>query len=115
MTRTEALEALEQAVRDMARRYGVSGAVAECLSRIDALPPAPAAGEVRTVEVRAWVRSNNNDPSLYIVEGAGSWDGKWCQQPPPRALATLTARVPLPEVPTIPATVTLHLAQEGEG
>tara|TARA_R110000868_G_scaffold291951_2_gene552477 strand:- start:1076 stop:1414 length:339 start_codon:yes stop_codon:yes gene_type:complete len=56
------------------------------------------------VEVRAHVRLAPGC-SAYIVSNIGDLNGAWTDPMPGTALATLTARVPLPVIPTIPAKV----------
>lgn len=75
------------------------------LRRLAALPAQPAGETVDVVEVLAWVRSNHNDSSIYMVEGSGSWDGSWRQKTPPGIRVVLTATVPLPRILAIAANV----------
>ncbi len=84
------------------------------LEDADALPaaPKPARGEV--VEVRAWVRESTKNPNMYIIEGCGMWDGTWRGSLPPIAVAIITARVPLPSIPTIEGTTRLAMVK-GDG
>ena len=74
------------------------------LSALDALPAQPQP-QGETVEVRAHIRLSN-DGGAYIISGMGALNGGWIEPRPSAAFATITARVPLLVVPTIPATVT---------
>ncbi len=73
----------------------------DAFSALNALPAQPA-GE--TVDVQAHVRLSN-DGGAYIVSGMGALNGNWTEPRPGGAFATLTARVPLPAVPSVTANV----------
>lgn len=103
--RERLLEAVVEAARETVREIGGTDGLFEALRELrhfDAHQPQPAAGE--TVEVRAYVRPSN-DGGAYIVSGMGALDGRWIEPAPGSAYAILTARVPLPTVPTIVAEV----------
>jgi len=105
MSRAEALEAVAEAAERVVRLGFVQsdGALAQsvaALRALDALPAAlePARGEV--VEVQAHIRLST-DGGAYIISGMGALDGRWIEPRPGVAFATITARVPLPTIPTI--------------
>ena len=116
MTRVEALEAVAEAAREWLNaqtpktRDRAYRAMTAAIRALDALPAAPAPTQGETVEVvgNIWRNSKtgalnavtveDDDPEEYDNEG-------W------RHIATITASVPLPTIPTIRATV----ATEGGG
>ena len=102
-TRLAAMQAVVEAARADMGEWSVSTrqALQAALDALDALPAQPA-GE--TVEVRAHVRLSN-DGGAYIVSGMGALNGNWTEPRPGGAFATLTARVPLPAVPSVTANV----------
>jgi hypothetical protein len=147
MTRTEALERVVEAARNVARAPNVAGVLIDALRHhldtLDTLPPAPilrrappcysaaptgctndsectAAGECleralppapqpagEVVEVRAAVSWHVTE-RRWEVRGYSGWDGTphtADDSYPWKFIATITARVPLPTIPTIPATV----------
>lgn len=72
------------------------------LRALSAIPPATEPEPVGdVVEVRAHVRLNTMDRSLYIIEGGGNVDGSdaWPQRA--GTFATIRARVPLPSIPEV--------------
>ena len=112
MTRLEALEKVAEAARgvflrhdDMAQKRWRYGVLSDALSAFDALPQPPPPGE--TVEVRAVVYRDDEDGCLVVsgwqkLDGSWTWPGDGDQGP---HIATITARVPLPTIPTITAIV----------
>ncbi len=107
-TRLAALEAVAEAVRVWSRtRNGTEqnhDAVLRILARLATLDAPPAQPPGKTVDVQAHVRLSN-DGGAYIVSGMGALNGNWTEPRPGGAFATLTARVPLPAVPSVTANV----------
>lgn len=121
MTRDKLLMAVVEAAREIAgqlllaemtqedwRNTDVDGAYDDMIEMIrpiiralDAHRPEP---EGEMVEVRAYVRLNLGH-SAYIVSGMGDLTGKWQEPMHSATIATITARVPLPRIPEIAATV----------
>jgi hypothetical protein len=114
--RQKALEAVAEAARQVACAPNVAGLLIDALRHkldaLDALPPDPAtAGEV--VEVRAVVKRDRNTGRLFTFGRTGETDValvNWCNGY--EVVCFLTARVPLPTVPTVDATV-LPLTEGG--
>ena len=116
MTELEALRRVAEAARGLVRWPDAvtdGGAVVSAralylvfaaLDALDALPSSPASEPQGAVEVRAkvWLWPNSTE---FIVTA----DHIDLQYP---LAAILTAHVPLPEVPTVAATVTLPLDRE---
>jgi hypothetical protein len=104
MTRLEALEKVAEAARQVVECDGRGFSMGELNAALDALPAAPPQEQGDTVEVRVNIWRNlktgavcavtveDDDPEEYDNEG-------W------RHIATLTARIPIPVIPTIRATV----------
>ena len=90
----------DRGVEAMQARRNLAAAV-DALAALDAHRAEPA-GEV--VEVVAHVRLNDAR-NAYIVSGMGALNGRWQEEARGNTIATLTARVPLPTIPTIAAEV----------
>ena len=107
MTRDELLTAVVEAAREYRDAQTITAMntardkMIAALSAIDAHRPEMVR---EMVEVRAHVRLAPGC-SAYIVSGMGDLNGAWTDPMPGTAFATLTARVPLPVIPTIPAKV----------
>ena len=107
MTRDELLTAVVEAAREYRDAQTITAMntardkMIAALSAIDAHRPEMVR---EMVEVRAHVRLAPGC-SAYIVSGMGDLNEAWTDPMPGTAFATLTARVPLPVIPTIPAKV----------
>lgn len=116
MTREQLKDAVVAAARVQHEVYGAHSGLIAALAALDAHP----AQEVvtgETVEVRAVVILWGDDGREWIVRGDDRWGEQRMRE---EALhrgrshpVMITARVPLPVVPTVTATVTLPLDREG--
>ena len=110
MTRDELLTAVVEAARENRDAQTITAMntardkMIAALSAIDAIDAHRPEMVREMVEVRVHVRLAPGC-SAYIVSGMGDLNEAWTDPMPGTAFATLTARVPLPVIPTIPAKV----------
>lgn len=105
MTERELLRAVAEAAFGLRESSGMTSMELErTLDALSAYRAPPQEAEREMVEVRAHVRLAPGC-SAYIVSGMGDLNGAWTDPMPGTAFAILTARVPLPAIPTIPAKV----------
>lgn len=108
MTRDELMLAVVEAARalNVAAAAGKSvyqerALLTHTIAALDAHRPEM---EGEMVEVKAYVRLNSGR-SAYIVSGMGDLNGRWREPMQGGTIATIAARVPLPRIPEIAATV----------
>ena len=113
MTRDELLTAVVEAAREYRDAQTITAmntardkmiAALSAIDAIDAIDAHRPEMVREMVEVRVHVRLAPGC-SAYIVSGMGDLNEAWTDPMPGTAFATLTARVPLPVIPTIPAKV----------
>lgn len=98
----EAVAAWEAEGGDLAEgNYLLSKVLCDAVAAFRALPAPAAEPEGEVVEVRAHVRLNTMDPTIYVVEGGGNVDGTEHWARTAGVFATIRARVPLPRVPEV--------------
>ena len=109
MTRLQALDAVAEAARVLAHRaeHGMSLLTARCKvqATLAALPAQPA-GETVKVQARVSRSESGNSMRVYgmTIDGGETWSFDSGPH-----IAIITANVPLPTTPTIPASVTLEV------